>query len=68
MLAWAFTIHKSQSKTLYCAVINLEESEKFSDMTLVAISNARKIRHLLLKPFSCERVTKVNKSKSLALI
>ena len=38
MLAWDFTIHKSQGKTLDCAVINLGKIENCSGMNLVALS------------------------------
>ena len=55
MLTWYFMIHKYQGKTLYCAVINLGKSEKYSGMTLVALSFVRKIIHFLLKTFSCEK-------------
>ena len=68
IIAWGFTIHKSQGKTLDCAVINLGKSEKCISMTLVSLSRVRKISHLLLKPNYFEQLTKVDKSKSLALI
>ena len=42
MIAWDFTIHKSQGKTLYRAVINLGENEKYSGMNLVALYCIRK--------------------------
>ena len=68
ILAWAFTVHKSQVKTLYCAVVNLVKSKKCSGVTLVALSCVIKIIHLLLKPFYFEQITQVNKLKYLALI
>lgn len=67
-LSWAFTIHKAQGKTLDLAVIDLGKSEKCSGMTLVALSRVRGLKDLLLKPFSMERLDKVNKANSLPLI
>ena len=67
-LAWYLRIHKYQGNTSYRDVINLEKSEKYSGITLVALSCVRKKCHLLLNPFYFERLTKVNKSKCLALI
>ena len=56
MLSWADTIHKSQSKTLDKVDIDLGTTEKCSGMTLVGLSRVRKLRHLLLRPFSYERL------------
>jgi len=58
MLSWAYTIHKSQGKTLDEVVIDLGTTEKCSGMTLVGLSRVRKLRHLLLRPFSYERLKK----------
>jgi len=58
MLSWAYTIHKSQGKTLDKVVIDLGTTEKCSGMTLVGLSRVRKLRHLLLRPFSYERLKK----------
>ena len=66
MLSWAFTIHKSQGKTLDHAVVDLGSSEKCNGMTLVALSRVRHLNNLLLKPFTFERLQKVNKSSGLA--
>ena len=66
MLSWAFTIHKSQGKTLDRAVIDLGNSERCSGMTLVALSRVRRLSDLLLKPFTCERLQKVNGSSGLS--
>ena len=68
MLSWAYTIHKSQGKTLDKAIIDLGTTEKCSEMTLVALSRVRKIRHLLLRLFSYERLKKINKAKQLQSI
>jgi len=68
MLSWAFTIHKSQGKTLDRAVINPGKVEKCTGMTLVALSRVRKLEHMLLKPFSLERLEKVNKSGGSAVL
>ena len=67
-LSWAFTIHKSQGKTLDNAVINLGKSEKCSGLTLVALSRVRQLSGLLLKPFYFQRLTKVNQSNALPMI
>ena len=58
MLSWAYTIHKSQGKTLDKVVIDLGTTEKYSGMTLVGLSRVRKLRYLLLRPFSYERLKK----------
>ena len=55
MLSWAYTIHKFQDKTLDEMV---GKTAKCSDMTLVALSRVRKLQHLLLRPFSYERLKK----------
>ena len=56
MLSWAYTIHKSQDKTLDKVIIDLGTTEKCSGMTLVGLSRVRKLRHLSLRPFSYERL------------
>ena len=68
MLSWAYTIHKSQGKTLDKVVIDLGTTERCSGMTLVALSRVRKLQHLLLRPFSYERLKKINKAKPLQSI
>ena len=68
VLSWAFTIHKSQGKTLDQVVIDLGKSEKCSGMTLVALSRVRRLNDLLLKPFSLERLKKTNNSNQLPII
>jgi len=50
------------------AVIDLGTTEKCSGMTLVALSRVRKLRNLLLRPFSYERLKKINKAKQLPSI
>ena len=56
IVSWAYTIHKSQGKALDEVVIDLGTTEKCSGMTLVGLSRVRKLRHLLLRPFSYERL------------
>jgi len=68
MLSWAFTIHKSQGKTLERAVIDLGKAEKCSCMTLVALSRVCDLRHMMLKPISFERLEKINNSSGLAVL
>ena len=68
IISWAYTIHKSQRKTLDLEIIDLGKSEKCSDMTLVALSCVRKLSHFLLRPISFERFQKGNKSKILPII
>lgn len=68
MLSWAYTIHKSQGKTLDLAIIDLGKSEKCSGMTLVALSRVHKLSHLMIHPISLERLQKVNRSNSLPII
>jgi len=58
MLPWAYTMHKSQGKTLDEVEIDLGTTEKCSGMTLEGLSRVRKLRHLLLRPFSYERLKK----------
>ena len=53
MLSSAYTIHKSQGKTLDKVVIDLGTTKKCSGMTLVGLSRVRKLR-----PFSYERLKK----------
>ena len=48
-------MHKSQDKTLDKVLIDLGTTEKCSGMTLLALSRVRKLRHLLLQPFSYEQ-------------
>ena len=65
MLSSAMTIHKSQGRTLDMAVIDLGSSEKCCGMSLVALSRVKNLNNILLKPFSFERLRKINKSKQL---
>ena len=58
MLFWAYARRKSQGKTLDKVVNDLGTTEKCSGMTLVALSRVRKLRHLLLRPLSYERLEK----------
>ena len=48
MISWAYTIHKSQGKTSYLAIIDLGNSEKCSGVKLVALSHVYYLIHLLL--------------------
>ena len=64
-LSWAFTIHKSQGKTLQRLVIDLGAGEKCSGITSVALSRVRMFKNFLLKQLSFERLRKVNTSSSL---
>ena len=61
ILAWAFTIHKSQGKTLDYAVIDLGKSEKVSGLTLVAVSRVRAWNNFLVQPHTLSRLLKINK-------
>ena len=47
------------------AVIDLSKGEKCCGMILVALLRVRKLKYLLLKPFSMERLHKVNRSPQL---
>ena len=51
-LSWALTIHKSQGKILERLVIDLGAGEKFSGLTLVALSIVKTFKHFLLKPLN----------------
>ena len=53
-LSWAFNIHKSQGKIFEHLVIDLGVGEKFSGLTLVALSRVRVFKHILLKPLTFE--------------
>ena len=64
-LSWEFTIHKSQRKTLERIVIDLGAGDKFSGLTLVALSRVRMFKHFLLKPLTFEGLHKVNTSSGL---
>lgn len=68
MLSWAFTIHKSQGKTLDKAVVDIGKGEKCCGMTLVALSRVRQLQHILLKSFSFERLNKINRNPKLQQI
>ena len=67
ILSWASAIHKAQRKKLYGAVINLVTRKKCCGKTLVALSRVRELKHMFLKPFSVERLVKVNKAKPCLL-
>ena len=64
-LSWAFSIHKSQGKTLKRLVINLGAGEKCSGLTLVALSRVSMVKHFLLKPLDFKRLRKVKTSSGL---
>ena len=68
VLSWAFTIHKSQGKTLKKAVIDIDTSEKCFGMTLVALSRVCELDDILLKSVSLERLQKINRSSRLQVI
>ena len=68
ILSWAFTIHKSQGKTLKKAVIDIDKSEKCFGMTLVALSRIPEVDDMLLKSISLERLQKINRSPRLQVI
>ena len=59
MLSWTYAMHKSQDKTLDKVLIDLGTTEKCSGMTLLALSRVRKLRHLLLQPFSYEQSVQI---------
>ena len=59
------TIHKSQERTLELGVIDLGTSENCCGISLIALSRVKKIKKILLKPFSYELSIKINKSKHL---
>ena len=61
-LSWAFTIQKSQGKTLERLVIDLGAGEKFSGLTLVSLLIDRMFKHFLWKSLTFERLRKVNTS------
>ena len=64
-LSWAFTIQKSQGKTLERLFIDLGADDKCIGLTLVAFLRVRMFKHLLLKPLTFEQLHKVNTSSSL---
>jgi len=64
MLSLAFTVHKSQGKTLDRAVIDLGKAEKCIGMTLVALSRVQKLEHMLLKPFSLKDLRKLTNQQA----
>ena len=49
IIFWEYTIHKSQGKTLYLAIIDFSKIEKWYGMTLVALYRERKLIHLILR-------------------
>ena len=49
-LSSAFTVHKSQGKTLELPVIYLRAGEKCSGITLVELLRVRMFKHFLFKP------------------
>ena len=59
-LSWAFTIHKSQGKTLELLVIDLGAGEKYSGFMLVALSRFGMVKHFLLKLLDFKELRKVN--------
>ena len=67
-LSLTFTIHKSQGKILKSLVIDLGAGGKCSSLTLVALWRVRMFKHFLLKPFTFERLRKVNTSSGLVYI
>ena len=55
-LAYAVTIHKSQSLTLNKVVINIGKKEFCTGLSFVPLSRVRRITDLLLHPFPFERL------------
>lgn len=58
-------IHKSQGLTLPKAIVDLGEREYAAGLSFVAISRVRSLKDLLFRPFSFERLQRINHSKSL---
>ena len=52
ILAWAITIHRAQSSTLECAVIDLGDSIFTCGQAYVALSRVKTLNGLFLKDFS----------------
>ena len=64
-LSWAFTIHRSQGKTLECLLIDFGAGEKCSGLTLVALLIVGIFKHFLLKKLTFKLLRKVNTSSGL---
>lgn len=65
-LAWAVTIHKSQSMTLSNVVIEVGKKEFSTGLTFVACSRVRRLNDLLfIPPFPYQRLANLAKSSRL---
>ena len=64
-LAWAITVHKSQGLTLPKAVIDLGKKEYAAGLSFVAISRVGALKNILFKPFSFDRLQRIQSCKRL---
>ncbi|EXX54639.1 ATP-dependent DNA helicase PIF1-like [Rhizophagus irregularis DAOM 181602=DAOM 197198] len=64
-LAWAITVHKSQSLTLQKAIIDLGDKEFIAGLSFVVISRVRTLKDILFKPFNFERLQRIKECKRL---
>ena len=58
-LRYAMTVHKSQGQTLDEMVGDIGPSESSAGLTFVAISRVRRLDHMLLQPFSLDRLKSI---------
>ena len=66
MLAWAVTIHKSQSLSLDKLVVDVGKKEFSSGLTYVALSRVRSMSGLLFDPpFPFQRISNLSRSRRL---
>jgi ATP-dependent DNA helicase PIF1 len=64
-LAWAITVHKSQGLTLKKSKIDIGDKEFAAGLTFVALSRARSLNDILLKPFNFDRLQRIKNCKRL---
>ena len=64
-LAYALTNHKTQGETLEKIVVGVGDIEKSLGSTFVQFSRFKKFTDFMVKPFSYDRLTKIDQSKLL---
>ena len=66
-LSYAMTIHKSQGQTLDLAVVQIRDKEIGLGLSFVGLSRTKKLKDMIIMPFSFPRLDNLKNSSSLSI-